>query len=70
MLDTLVEIFVPSGSVVKRPKFITGYWENWNTPINPGPGSSSDASYYANDIEDFTHVIYSFLTLSPAPNPW
>ena len=37
--------------------------------MNPGAGTTSDLSHYRNDIDDFTHIIYSFLTLSPSPNP-
>ena len=37
--------------------------------MNPGPGTNSDVSFYRNDIDDFTHILYSFLTLSSEPNP-
>jgi len=37
--------------------------------MNPGAGTTSDLSHYRNDIDDFTHIIYSFLTLSQSPDP-
>lgn len=57
---------------INNDKFIIGYWENWKIPLpgKEGPGSGSDASYYAPSIEHYTHVLYSFLTLSKSPNPW
>lgn len=51
-------------------KYISGYWENWKNAYNPGEGSTSDASYYKNDIEPMTHVYYSFLNLAKNPNPY
>ncbi len=48
---------------------VGGYWENWNPPLEPGSGTSADPSYYANDLEHFNHVYYSFLTLARTPNP-
>jgi glycosyl hydrolase family 18 (putative chitinase) len=53
----------------ENSKVIGGYWENWKGPIDPGPGTTSDASYYMNDIKNFNHVYYSFLTLDKTPNP-
>ncbi len=48
---------------------IGGYWENWAAAINPGSGGTSDPSYYANDLQYFNLVYYSFLTLAQTPNP-
>ena len=48
---------------------IIGYWENWTAPINPGPGTPSDSTYYLQDTQNLTHVFYSFLTLAKNPNP-
>ena len=50
-------------------KFISGYWENWKQPLNPGSGGTHDAGYYMNDIRSFNHIYYSFLTLDRRPNP-
>ncbi|MDQ7831792.1 MAG: glycosyl hydrolase family 18 protein [Desulfovibrionaceae bacterium] len=48
---------------------VGGYWENWNPPLDPGSGTAADPSYYANDLEHFNSVYYSFLTLAQTPNP-
>jgi len=50
-------------------KVIGGYWENWKPAINPGQGTTSDPSYYMNDIKNVNHIYYSFLTLVKTPNP-
>ena len=41
-----------------------GYWENWNYPVNPGPGTGTDPSYYTHDLKDVSHFSYAFLTLA------
>lgn len=51
-------------------KFVTGYWEDWKEAINPNGTNDALPSYYENDIAPFTHVMYAFLTLDAAPNPW
>jgi len=51
------------------PKYISGYWENWKGPIQPGPGTTKDPSHYENDFGPMTHIFYSFLTLAKIPNP-
>lgn len=48
---------------------ISGYWENWRDPLDPGSSDSSDPAYYANDIENFNVVYYAFLTLVQVPDP-
>ena len=47
---------------------IGGYWENWKNALNPGSSSASTPEYYKNDINNFNHVYYSFLTLDKSPN--
>jgi len=47
-----------------------GYWENWNPPLHPGSGSSSDPACYENDMAPFNHIYYSFLTLVQVPDPY
>ena len=48
---------------------IGGYWENWKGALHPDSSSISDPAYYSNDINNFNHVYYSFLTLDKQPNP-
>ena len=48
---------------------IGGYWENWKGALNPGSSSVNDPAYYSNDMNNFSHVYYSFLTLVKTPNP-
>ena len=57
--ENIIELDAP-----KTDKHITCYFENWNKPSNPGPGTDADASYYANDAKHCTHWIYAFITLA------
>ncbi len=62
----LAIIFSPLSGSCKI--IIGGYWENWTSAINPGSESTSDTTYYENDLSPFSHVYYSFLTLAKTPN--
>ena len=53
----------------RKMRKISGYWENWKCPINPGKGEAKDPSFYKIDIANFNCVLYSFLTLDKTPNP-
>jgi GH18 family chitinase len=55
---------------IEAGKKVIGYWENWKGALQaPAGTSNSQASYYSNDVEPYTHVLYSFLTLAKNPNP-
>lgn len=47
-----------------------GYWENWQGALNPEGSDPNVSSYYANDLENFDLVYYSFLTLAKVPDPY
>ena len=51
-------------------KLIGCYFENWNekAPFHPGPGTPSNASYWAPVFKDCTHVFYSAIILHQDPN--
>lgn len=51
-----------------QPQLISGYWENWRAALHPGVSDNSKPAYYANDIQNVNHVIYSFLTLAKHPD--
>ena len=40
------DLFITQKTCKIGPKYISGYWENWKGPINPGPGTTSDSSHY------------------------
>ena len=48
---------------------IGGYWENWKGAVNAESTNVNEAEYYKNDINNFSHIYYSFLTLAAAPEP-
>jgi len=48
--------------------YVTGFWEAWRGPNDPGEGNATLPSYYANDIKYFDNLVYSFLTLDSSPN--
>ena len=47
---------------------VSGYWEAWQPPIEPGEGGPTDPDYYKDNIDDLTHLFYAFLTLDPTPD--
>ena len=48
--------------------YITGFWESYRPPLNPGKGNETDKSYYTNDLKEYDQLVYSFLTLDHRPN--
>lgn len=69
-LEMLQEEMEESSIKSKDADFvISGFWEPWKTPINPGDGNNTTPSYYENDVKYFDNVIYSFMTLDKYPNP-
>lgn len=47
---------------------MSGFWEGWRGPLNPGKGHANETSYYENDLLYFDQIIYSFGTLDDKPN--
>ncbi|BCD90760.1 hypothetical protein fh0823_08990 [Francisella halioticida] len=43
---------------------VIGYWENWKPGVK-----SNNYKGSAEEIAPYTHILYSFLTLDPSPNP-
>ena len=58
-----------SQSIFASGTVIGGYWENWKAPLNPTGSDTHSPEYYGNDINNFNHIYYSFLTLAKVPNP-
>ena len=48
--------------------YVSGFWESYRGPLNPGPGNATDTTYYQNDLKYYDQLIYSFLTLDQKPN--
>ncbi|WP_325099827.1 glycosyl hydrolase family 18 protein [Allofrancisella guangzhouensis] len=55
---------------VEAGKKVIGYWENWKPalPEMEGSGGDKSADYYKPSFANYSHVLYSFLTLSNQPN--
>ena len=54
---------------VQSDEFIvSGFWESYRGPLNPGKGDATNTTYYENDVKNFNEIIYSFLTLDNKPN--
>ncbi|QSH41408.1 glycosyl hydrolase family 18 protein [Lentisphaerota bacterium ZTH] len=69
LITALVVLFSAGMATTCNAIIIGGYWENWNSPINPVGSDTSAPSYYSTDLENFNYVYYSFLTLDQHPNP-
>ncbi|AIT10187.1 hypothetical protein LO80_09515 [Candidatus Francisella endociliophora] len=55
---------------IEAGKKVVGYWANWKGALQaPAGTSNTQSNYYTNDVAPYTHVLYSFLTLDPNPNP-
>jgi len=66
-----IKQYLPQNKIrAKSDKFIiSGFWESYRGPINPGKGTNANPHFYENDLMHFDQMIYSFVTLDNAPNP-
>ena len=48
---------------------MTGFWESYLGPIDPGNGTAKNETYYVKDIQFYDRLVYSFVTLDQFPNP-